>query len=171
MSQSYIWAKVQVLAKIVCHLRILCKNWLTEFIWKKLKVLKVRKSQKKFLSRHFLQKMNEWILLYYYETLGQGLVFVCFLEEIEDIKETFRNYLTNWSWISKILISPDLGTLCHSNIYPYSNGSQIRKQYFDLWIDLNQKLLLRLIDLDLSTSYFIIIIYQVTLRKNELGVH
>ena len=115
--------------------------------------------------------MNEWILLYYYETLGQGLVFVCFLEEIEDIKETFRNYLTNWSWISKILIGPDLGTLCHSNIYPYSNGSQIRKQDFDLWIDLNQKLLLRLIDLDLSTSYFIIIIYQVTLRKNELGVH
>ena len=37
--------------------------------------------------------MNEQILLYYYETSGR-LVFVRFLEEIEDTKKTFRNYLT-----------------------------------------------------------------------------
>ena len=35
--------------------------------------------------------MNERILLYYYETSGR-LVFVRFLEEIEDTKKTFRNY-------------------------------------------------------------------------------
>ena len=50
MSRAYIWAKVQVFAKILCLLRILCKNWLTEFIWKKLKVLKVRKSQNYFFK-------------------------------------------------------------------------------------------------------------------------
>ena len=43
-----------------------------------------------FSSRRFLQKTNEQILLYYYETLGR-LVFVRFLEEIEDNKNTFRN--------------------------------------------------------------------------------
>ena len=43
-----------------------------------------------FSSRRFLQKMNEQILLYYYETSGQ-LVFVRFLEEIEDTKKTLRN--------------------------------------------------------------------------------
>ena len=46
-----------------------------------------------FSSRRFLQKMNELILLYYYETSGR-LVFVRFLEEIGDTKKTFRNYLT-----------------------------------------------------------------------------
>ena len=46
-----------------------------------------------FSSRRFLQKTNKRILLYYYETSGR-LVFVCFLEEIEDTKKTFRNYLT-----------------------------------------------------------------------------
>ena len=46
-----------------------------------------------FLGRRFLQKTNEPILLYYYETSG-GLVFVPFLEEIEDTKNTFLNYLT-----------------------------------------------------------------------------
>ena len=46
-----------------------------------------------FSSRCFLQKTNERILLYYYETSGR-LVFVRFLEEIEDTKKTFRNYLT-----------------------------------------------------------------------------
>ena len=39
-----------------------------------------------------LQKRKKGILLYYYETSGR-LVFVCFLEEIEDTKQTFRNYL------------------------------------------------------------------------------
>ena len=39
-----------------------------------------------FSSRRFLQKTNERILLYYYETSGQ-LVFVRFQEEIEDTKK------------------------------------------------------------------------------------
>ena len=38
----------------------------------------------------FLQKMNERIQLYYYDNSG-WLVFVRFLEEIEDTKKTFRN--------------------------------------------------------------------------------
>ena len=46
-----------------------------------------------FSSQHFLQKTNERILLYYYETSGL-LVFVRFLEEIEDAKKTLRNYQT-----------------------------------------------------------------------------
>ena len=41
----------------------------------------------------FLQKMNERIRLYYYDTSSR-LVFVRFLEEIDDTKKTFRNYLT-----------------------------------------------------------------------------
>ena len=41
-----------------------------------------------FLRRHFPQKLNKRILLYYYETLDL-LVFVRFLEEIEDTKNTF----------------------------------------------------------------------------------
>ena len=45
-----------------------------------------------FLSRCFLKKTNKRIRLYYYETSGQ-LVFVCFLEEIEDTIKTFRNQL------------------------------------------------------------------------------
>ena len=46
-----------------------------------------------FSSERFLQKTDERILLYYYQTSGR-LVFVRFLEEIEDTKKTFRNYLT-----------------------------------------------------------------------------
>ena len=38
----------------------------------------------------FLQKMNEQIRRYYYDTSGR-LVFVCFLEEIDDPKKPFRN--------------------------------------------------------------------------------
>ena len=41
----------------------------------------------------FLQKTNEGIRLYYYDTSSR-LVFVRFLEEIEDTKKPFRNYLT-----------------------------------------------------------------------------
>ena len=41
----------------------------------------------------FLQKTNERIQLYYYDTSSR-LVFVRFLEEIEDTKKPFRNYLT-----------------------------------------------------------------------------
>ena len=51
-----------------------------------------------FSSERFLQKTDERILLYYYQTSGR-LVFVRFLEEIEDTKKTFRNDLT----FSKIL--------------------------------------------------------------------
>ena len=46
---------------------------------------------------NFFQKMNKQILLYYYETSGR-LVFVRFLEEVEDTKKTFRNYLTFSKW-------------------------------------------------------------------------
>ena len=38
----------------------------------------------------FLQKTNEQIRLYYYDTSGR-LVFVRFLEEIDDPKKPFRN--------------------------------------------------------------------------------
>ena len=38
----------------------------------------------------FLQKMNEQIQIYYYDTSG-WLVFVRFLEEIDDPQKTFRN--------------------------------------------------------------------------------
>ena len=66
-----------------------------------------------FSSRRFLEKKNEQILLYYYETLGR-LVFILFSEEIEDTKNTFRNYLTfsfdkiwltyeKWFWIYGII--------------------------------------------------------------------
>ena len=47
--------------------------------------LKVRKSGNDFFKLTFPPN-NEWILLYYYETSG-WLVFVCFLEEIEDTKK------------------------------------------------------------------------------------
>ena len=46
-----------------------------------------------FSGRRFLQKMNERVLLYYYETSG-WLIFIHFLEEIEDTKRTFWNHLT-----------------------------------------------------------------------------
>ena len=39
------------------------------------------------------KKTNEGIRLYYYDTSNR-LVFVRFLEEIEDTKKPFRNYLT-----------------------------------------------------------------------------
>ena len=42
----------------------------------------------------FLQKRNERIRLYYYDNSSR-LVLVCFLEEIEDTKKTFRNYCPN----------------------------------------------------------------------------
>ena len=38
----------------------------------------------------FLQKKNKRIRLYYYDTSGL-LVFIRFLEEIDDPKEPFRN--------------------------------------------------------------------------------
>ena len=43
-----------------------------------------------FFKPTFLPKTNKQIRLYYYDTSGR-LVFVCFLEEIEDTKKTFRN--------------------------------------------------------------------------------
>ena len=49
----------------------------------------------------FLQKTNERIRLYYYDTSGR-LVFVRFLEEIEDTKKPFRDYLTFKSFNSLI---------------------------------------------------------------------
>ena len=46
-----------------------------------------------FSSRWFFQKINQWIQLYNYDT-SCWLVFIRFLEEIEDTKKTFQNYLT-----------------------------------------------------------------------------
>ena len=42
-----------------------------------------------FWAIDFLQKTNEQIRLYYYDTLGQ-LVFVRFLEEIDDPENHFE---------------------------------------------------------------------------------
>ena len=56
----------------------------------------------------FLQKTNERIRLYYYDT-SSWLVFVCFLEEIKDNKKPFRNHLTFsycihiWLWYIRFL--------------------------------------------------------------------
>ena len=46
--------------------------------------------EKVFVVIDFLQKTNEQIRLYYYDTSGR-LVFVRFLEEINDPKKPFRN--------------------------------------------------------------------------------
>ena len=72
-----------------------------------------------FSSRSFLQKMNEWILFYYYETSGR-LVFVCFLEETEYSKNIFRNYLT---------FSTDLRHW-FTLFLPAQNGISIKNWYF-----------------------------------------
>ena len=55
-----------------------------------------------FFKWCFFQKMNKRIRLYYYYISGR-LVFVCFLEAIEDTKKTFRNWLTfstYWEYIT-----------------------------------------------------------------------
>ena len=53
-------------------------------------LLKVSKTRKQIVKPWIFQKINKWIRLYYYDTSGR-LVFVRFLEEIEDTKKTFRN--------------------------------------------------------------------------------
>ena len=68
-----------------------CKMRITEgpiLLWGCISILK---GQKK--SIWFFQKTNKRILLYCYETSGR-LVFVRFLEEIEDTKTHFKNQLT-----------------------------------------------------------------------------
>ena len=84
--------------------------------------------------------MNERIPLYYYETSGR-LVFVRFLEEIEDTKKPFRDYLTFKSFNSLIdpfsysrlranavilvtclLVEGAHYTSCHINAELVSNG-------------------------------------------------
>ena len=55
-----------------------------------------------FSSRRFFQKTNEPFQLYYYGTSGRR-VFVHFLEEIEESKKEFQNYLTfNWNLFIKL---------------------------------------------------------------------
>ena len=54
----------------------------------------------------FPQK-KEQILLYHYETSG-WLVFVCFLEEIEDTKETFSRFVLEMGQIFVIYNSVSL---------------------------------------------------------------
>ena len=51
------------------------------------------KSKQFFQADVSSKRTNKGILLYYYETSGR-LVFVRFLKEIEDIKNSFRNQLT-----------------------------------------------------------------------------
>ena len=51
------------------------------------------KSKQFFLSQWLFQKTNERIPLCYDDT-SDRLVFVCCLEETQDIKKTFRNQLT-----------------------------------------------------------------------------
>ena len=59
----------------------------------------------------FLQKMNERIRLYYYDTSSQ-LVFVCFLEESED---TIKNHF-EIIWLKKFLhLNSELYT-CKANV-------------------------------------------------------
>ena len=75
-----------------------------------------------FSTRCFLQKAKERILLYYYETSGP-LIFFCFLEEIEDIRETFCNYVTfitrdhNKDLSTDILISKGDGVMSDLKIF------------------------------------------------------
>ena len=68
----------------------------TGFLFNALGIMAKGQKNSKWLfqvSRHFLQKTNKRVLLYYYEISGL-LVFFGSFEEIEDSKETFRNYLT-----------------------------------------------------------------------------
>ena len=53
-------------------------------------VLKIRQNRNDFFKLTFPPKTNKQIRLYYYDTLGR-LVFVRFLEEIDDPKKPFRN--------------------------------------------------------------------------------
>ena len=70
------------------------KNKFTTLFWVQVTyLLKVKKSWKDFFKEMFPLKTNKRILLYYYETSGL-VVFVYFLEEIEDTKKIFRNCLT-----------------------------------------------------------------------------
>ena len=57
-----------------------------------------------FVVFDFLQKMNEGIRLYCYDTSNR-LVFVRFLEEIEDTKKPFRNNLTFSAFFGEVLVS------------------------------------------------------------------
>ena len=52
----------------------------------------------------------------------------------------------------------------------YLNRSQIRKQDFDLWIDLNQKWLFGWIDLDSSTSDYLISSYSFRANYSSLNL-
>ena len=69
----------------------------------------------------FLQKTNEQIRLYYYDTSGR-LVFVRFLEEIDDPKKPFRNYLTfrylgQFMFVANWSIFKVQGTSCDMILY------------------------------------------------------
>ena len=55
--------------------------------------VKVRQSRNDFFKPRILPKIEQRILLYYYDN-PVWLVLVRFLEEIEDTKKTFRNWLT-----------------------------------------------------------------------------
>ena len=81
-----------------------------------------------FSSLHFLQKTNKRILLYYYETSGR-LDFVRFLEEIEDTKKTFRNYLTFTTVLESFFPAKSCVDLRNSIIYK-------QKKWEDLPVDI-----------------------------------
>ena len=67
----------------------------------------------------FLKKTKQ-IQLYYYDTSGR-LVFVHFLEEIEDTKKSFRNYLTFRSQVQSIKFE-DKVLLCWLVLRPQMVG-------------------------------------------------
>ena len=66
----------------------------------------------------FLQKTNERIRLYYYDTSSR-LVFVRFLEEVKDTKKPFQNYLT-FTWPSHGLLNKEV----HGLAYLFHKGIQ-----------------------------------------------
>ena len=118
------WKKVCVIfVKIWCIKSWNIQHFSKRKFWASFKACS--KGQKK--SKWFFQvdvsskkQTNRFYILYYYETSGR-LVFVCFLDEIEDTNKTFWNYLTftivlryvckndKWGRLSFILQGNDLG--------------------------------------------------------------
>ena len=89
-------------ARAEIDLKVLCKF---SYLLKDLACCKGQaKSKWFFASWCFFQKTNKWIQLYCYDTAGR-LIFVRFLEEIEDNKKTFPIQLTfsiDFFYLSKL---------------------------------------------------------------------
>ena len=66
-------------------------------------------------SESFFKNTNEWILLYYYDTSG-WLVFVRFLEEIDDHKNHFE---INWplrDFYERFILSSKIEEISRENL-------------------------------------------------------